>query len=114
MVVISQDLFPQPPELEIRDIGELTTDQFRGIFRLTYSGDAHLVLRTKVQVRTTTLKSLPSSNIPPGESAESQATRYSPDDWIARHACRQTTSRCSHAPPVIPLQTQLIRRTRRF
>lgn len=39
----------QPPELEIRDIGELTLDQFRGIFRLTYSGDAHLVLRTKVQ-----------------------------------------------------------------
>lgn len=27
-------------------------DQFRGIFRLTYSGDAHIVLRTKVQVRT--------------------------------------------------------------
>jgi distribution and morphology protein 34 len=40
----------QPPELEIRDIGDLTTEQFRGIFRLTYSGDAHLVLRTKVQV----------------------------------------------------------------
>lgn len=52
--VISQFLSFQPPELEIRDIGELTTDQFRGIFRLTYSGDAHLVLRTKVQVRTTT------------------------------------------------------------
>lgn len=41
----------QPPELEIRDIGELTMDQFRGIFRLTYTGDAHIVLRTKVQVR---------------------------------------------------------------
>lgn len=39
----------QPPELEIRDIGDLTLDQFRGIFRLTYSGDAHIVLRTKVQ-----------------------------------------------------------------
>lgn len=50
----SKDTFLQPPELEVRDIGELTTDQFRGIFRLTYSGDAHLVLRTKVQVRTTT------------------------------------------------------------
>jgi distribution and morphology protein 34 len=41
----------QPPELEIRDIGDLTTDQFRGIFRFTYTGDAHLVLKTKVQVR---------------------------------------------------------------
>jgi distribution and morphology protein 34 len=40
----------QPPELEIRDIGDLTTEQFRGIFRLTYTGDAYLVLRTKVQV----------------------------------------------------------------
>lgn len=41
----------QPPELEVRDIGDLTTEQFRGIFRLTYSGDAYIVLRTKVQVR---------------------------------------------------------------
>ena len=40
----------KPPELEIREIGELTMDQFRGIFRLTYDGDAHIVLRTKVQV----------------------------------------------------------------
>ncbi|EIN10855.1 hypothetical protein PUNSTDRAFT_38104, partial [Punctularia strigosozonata HHB-11173 SS5] len=39
----------QPPELEIRDIGDLTMDQFRGIFRLTYNGDAYIVLRTKVQ-----------------------------------------------------------------
>ncbi|KAF9266284.1 hypothetical protein L218DRAFT_1017288 [Marasmius fiardii PR-910] len=39
----------KPPELEIMEIGELTVDQFRGIFRLTYAGDAHLVLKTKVQ-----------------------------------------------------------------
>ena len=45
-----QPFHVQPPELEIRDIGELTADQFRGIFRLTYSGDAYIVLRTKVQV----------------------------------------------------------------
>ncbi|KZT24553.1 hypothetical protein NEOLEDRAFT_1067006 [Neolentinus lepideus HHB14362 ss-1] len=47
--VVELEMGTQPPELEIRDIGELTLDQFRGIFRLTYSGDAHLVLRTKVQ-----------------------------------------------------------------
>ncbi|KZT71499.1 hypothetical protein DAEQUDRAFT_724016 [Daedalea quercina L-15889] len=47
--VVELEMGTQPPELEIRDIGELTTDQFRGIFRLTYSGDAHIVLRTKVQ-----------------------------------------------------------------
>ncbi|KIY52301.1 hypothetical protein FISHEDRAFT_25718, partial [Fistulina hepatica ATCC 64428] len=47
--VVELEMGSQPPELEIRDIGELTMDQFRGIFRLTYSGDAHIVLKTKVQ-----------------------------------------------------------------
>ncbi|RXW25450.1 hypothetical protein EST38_g418 [Candolleomyces aberdarensis] len=47
--VVELEMGTQPPELEIRDIGDLTTDQFRGIFRLTYNGDAHLVLKTKVQ-----------------------------------------------------------------
>ncbi|CAG8481350.1 7799_t:CDS:2 [Ambispora leptoticha] len=37
------------PELEILEIGELALDKFRGIFKLTYSGDAYLVLQTKVQ-----------------------------------------------------------------
>ncbi|CAO3614868.1 unnamed protein product [Cunninghamella blakesleeana] len=40
----------QAPELEILEIGELTTDKFRGIFKLTYAGDAYIVLQTKVQV----------------------------------------------------------------
>ena len=40
----------QPPELEILEIGDLSTDRFRGIFRLTYVGDAYIVLQTKVQV----------------------------------------------------------------
>lgn len=38
-----------PPELDMLEIGELSTDRFRGIFRLTYAGDAHLLLSTKVQ-----------------------------------------------------------------
>ncbi|KAK4698785.1 hypothetical protein P7C70_g7485, partial [Phenoliferia sp. Uapishka_3] len=38
-----------PPELEILEIGDLSTDRFRGIFRLTYAGDAFIVLQTKVQ-----------------------------------------------------------------
>ncbi|KAI8137752.1 hypothetical protein BJV82DRAFT_674382 [Fennellomyces sp. T-0311] len=38
-----------PPELEILEVGELTTDKFRGIFKLTYAGDAYIVLQTKVQ-----------------------------------------------------------------
>ncbi|KAI5116624.1 hypothetical protein M0805_007795 [Coniferiporia weirii] len=47
--VVELEMGTQPPELEIRDIGDLTMNQFRGIFRLTYAGDAHIVLRTKVQ-----------------------------------------------------------------
>lgn len=39
----------QPPELEILEIGDLSKERFRGIFRLTYAGDAHIVLQTKVQ-----------------------------------------------------------------
>ncbi|KDE03117.1 hypothetical protein MVLG_06378 [Microbotryum lychnidis-dioicae p1A1 Lamole] len=38
-----------PPELEILEIGDLSTDRFRGIFRLSYSGNAYIVLQTKVQ-----------------------------------------------------------------
>ncbi|KAI7863284.1 hypothetical protein BDF14DRAFT_1876351 [Spinellus fusiger] len=38
-----------PPELEILEIGELTTDTFRGIFKLSYKGNAHIVVQTKVQ-----------------------------------------------------------------
>ncbi|KAI9837773.1 MAG: hypothetical protein M1819_006707 [Sarea resinae] len=38
-----------PPELEILEIGDLAEDRFRGIFKMTYSGDAFLTLKTKVQ-----------------------------------------------------------------
>jgi hypothetical protein len=38
------------PELEILEIGELADEQFRGMFKLIYQGDAHIVLQTKVQV----------------------------------------------------------------
>ncbi|KAG2128996.1 hypothetical protein DEU56DRAFT_502401 [Suillus clintonianus] len=47
--VVELEMGTQPPELEIRDIGDLTMDHFRGIFRFTYAGDAHIVLKTKVQ-----------------------------------------------------------------
>lgn len=40
-----------PPDLEILEIGDLAEDRFRGIFKMCYSGDAYLTLRTRVQVR---------------------------------------------------------------
>ncbi|KAI8057779.1 hypothetical protein BDF22DRAFT_615955 [Syncephalis plumigaleata] len=39
----------QPPDLEMLEIGELSAEKFRGIFKLTYTGDAYIVLQTKVQ-----------------------------------------------------------------
>ncbi|KAJ7591445.1 hypothetical protein C8J56DRAFT_782450 [Mycena floridula] len=47
--VVELEMGTEPPELEIMEIGEMTMDQFRGIFRFSYAGDAHLVLKTKVQ-----------------------------------------------------------------
>ncbi|WFD31957.1 ERMES complex subunit [Malassezia sp. CBS 17886] len=38
-----------PPELEILEIGDLSKERFRGIFRLMYAGDAHLEMSTEVQ-----------------------------------------------------------------
>ncbi|KAH8915720.1 hypothetical protein BT69DRAFT_1356348 [Atractiella rhizophila] len=38
-----------PPELRILSIGDIALDRFRGIFQLNYTGDAHIVLKTKVQ-----------------------------------------------------------------
>lgn len=37
------------PNFEILEIGELDKDRFRGIFKITYSGDFHLTLHTQVQ-----------------------------------------------------------------
>lgn len=37
------------PTFEILEIGELGKDRFRGIFKITYIGDFHLTLHTKVQ-----------------------------------------------------------------
>ena len=38
-----------PPELEILEVGDLAEDRFRGIFKMSYNGDAFLTLKTKVQ-----------------------------------------------------------------
>lgn len=44
------DLGRTAPMLDILEIGDLSQDRFRGIFKFSYSGDASLVLETKVQV----------------------------------------------------------------
>lgn len=47
--VMSLQMGTQPPELTILEIGELSEERFRGIFKVTYNGDARIVLQTKVQ-----------------------------------------------------------------
>ncbi|KAF9426844.1 ERMES complex subunit, partial [Entomortierella beljakovae] len=50
------DMGTQPPELEMLEMGELSMERFRGIFKLTYNGDAHIVLQTKVQANPMNVK----------------------------------------------------------
>jgi distribution and morphology protein 34 len=49
IVVTELNLGKIPPDLEILEIGDLAEDRFRGIFKMTYSGDAFLTLKTRVQ-----------------------------------------------------------------
>jgi len=49
IIVTELNLGSVPPELEILEIGDLAEDRFRGIFKLSYSGDAFLTLKTRVQ-----------------------------------------------------------------
>ncbi|KAK2755015.1 ERMES complex subunit [Arachnomyces sp. PD_36] len=49
ILVTELNLGSIPPELEILEIGDLAEDRFRGIFKMCYSGDAYLTLKTRVQ-----------------------------------------------------------------
>lgn len=50
IVVEDLNLGASAPDLEILEIGDIAEDRFRGIFRMSYCGDAKLRVRTKVQV----------------------------------------------------------------
>lgn len=49
IVVRELYLGEESPQLEILEIGDLAADMFRGIFKLTYNGEASITLATKVQ-----------------------------------------------------------------
>ncbi|KAI4869526.1 hypothetical protein F4820DRAFT_12984 [Hypoxylon rubiginosum] len=49
ILVTEFNLGSVPPDLEILEIGDLAEDRFRGIFKMCYSGDAFLTLKTRVQ-----------------------------------------------------------------
>ncbi|CAD6569901.1 MAG: ERMES complex subunit [Alectoria sarmentosa] len=65
-----------PPDLEILEIGDLAEDRFRGIFRMCYTGDAFLTLKTRVQANplNTYLSTKPSFTSPQPLAASSGLT----------------------------------------
>ena len=49
IIVTELNMGSTPPELEILEVGDLAEDRFRGIFKMSYTGDAFLTLKTRVQ-----------------------------------------------------------------
>lgn len=76
IVVNELNLGTIPPELEILEIGDLAEDRFRGIFKMSYAGDAYLTLKTRVQANplNTYLSTRPSFSSPEPLAASSGLT----------------------------------------
>lgn len=76
ILVSELNLGTVPPDLEILEIGDLAEDRFRGIFKMCYSGDAFLTLKTRVQANplNTYLDSKPSFTSPKPLAAASGLT----------------------------------------
>ncbi|KJZ72175.1 Mitochondrial distribution and morphology protein 34 [Hirsutella minnesotensis 3608] len=76
ILVSELNLGTVPPDLEILEIGDLAEDRFRGIFKMCYSGDAFLTLKTRVQANplNTYLYSKPSFTSPQPLAAASGLT----------------------------------------
>jgi mitochondrial distribution and morphology protein 34 len=76
IVVTELNLGKVPPDLEILEIGDLADDRFRGIFKMTYAGDAFLTLKTRVQANplNTYLSTKPSFTSPQPLAAASGLT----------------------------------------
>lgn len=76
IIVNELNLGSTPPELEILEIGDLAEDRFRGIFKMSYTGDAYLTLKTTVQANplNTYLSTRPSFTSPQPLAASSSLT----------------------------------------
>ena len=76
IIVTELNLGQIPPELEILEIGDLAEDRFRGIFKMSYTGDAFLTLKTRVQANplNTYLSTKPSFASPQPLAAASSLT----------------------------------------
>lgn len=119
ILVTELNLGSVPPELEILEIGDLAEDRFRGIFKMCYSGDAFLTLRTRVQVRATAPESrcywqCPSLEpIPPIQQPRQRDIPRMPENfhiphtsnscWLGQQVCTQELDECRCHPIVLLL-----------
>ncbi|TID23488.1 mitochondrial distribution and morphology protein 34 [Venturia nashicola] len=76
IIVTELNLGETPPNLDILEIGDLAEDRFRGIFKMSYTGDAFLTLKTRVQANplNTYLSTRPSFASPQPLAADSGLT----------------------------------------
>ncbi|KAI3659421.1 hypothetical protein MP638_000180 [Amoeboaphelidium occidentale] len=82
-----------PPSLEILEISDIGLDRFKGIFRMNYSGDAYLVLQTKVQVNPVTPSS---SQMPKARPTIGIVNSYGANGMVN-----------AHKPLVVPMQLRI-------
>ncbi|OUM65051.1 hypothetical protein PIROE2DRAFT_66159 [Piromyces sp. E2] len=50
IIVDELNMGTKAPELEVMEIGDLSEEKFKGIFKITYQGDAYIVIRATVQI----------------------------------------------------------------
>ncbi|KAG8531345.1 uncharacterized protein KY384_002974 [Bacidia gigantensis] len=76
IVVNELNLGEIPPDLEVREIGDIDVDRFRGVFKMCYSGNAFMTLKTRVQANplNTYLSTKPSFTSPRPLAAASGLT----------------------------------------
>ncbi|KAI4282330.1 MAG: hypothetical protein L6R38_003010 [Xanthoria sp. 2 TBL-2021] len=74
IIVNELNLGSVPPDLEILEIGDLAEDRFRGIFKMCYTGDAYLTLKTRANPLNTYLYTRPSFTSPQPLAASSGLT----------------------------------------
>ncbi|KAL9582285.1 MAG: hypothetical protein Q9203_005561 [Teloschistes exilis] len=74
IIVNELNLGSIPPDLEILEVGDLAEDRFRGIFKMCYTGDAYLTLKTRANPLNTYLSTRPSFTSPQPLAASSGLT----------------------------------------
>lgn len=88
----------QPPELDILEIGELSEERFRGIFRLTYAGDGEVILQTRVQAN-----SLTSAR----DSEQASPQGFTSSSFASLDSLLGPSMLLADAPLVVPMQLRI-------